>query len=124
MTWRSAAAVVLVCAGGGLCVVSTLGVVVMRDWQDKAHYVGVHRWRNAAGEVSSSACVHIEVAAALTVDLVLEIIALKVRHRRHSTWLRRERHGPVHFICIRHRTVEGLRCLWLQTSRRERGGEA
>jgi len=41
MTWRSVVAVVLLCAGGGLCVVATLGVVVMRDWQDRVHYVGL-----------------------------------------------------------------------------------
>ena len=41
MTWRSVAAVALVCAGGGLCVVSTLGLVAMRDWQDRLHYVGL-----------------------------------------------------------------------------------
>lgn len=41
MSWRSVAAVVVLCAGGGLCVVATLGVVVMRDWQDRVHYVGL-----------------------------------------------------------------------------------
>ena len=41
MTWRSVAAVVLVCAGGGLCLIATLGLVVMRDWQDRVHYVGL-----------------------------------------------------------------------------------
>jgi multisubunit Na+/H+ antiporter MnhG subunit len=34
-------AVVLVCLGGGLGVVATLGLVVMRDWQDRLHYVGL-----------------------------------------------------------------------------------
>lgn len=41
MTWRSAASVVLVCIGVGLGVVATLGVVVMRDWQDRIHYAGL-----------------------------------------------------------------------------------
>jgi multisubunit Na+/H+ antiporter MnhG subunit len=41
VTWRSVAAVILLCLGGGLCVVATLGLVVMRDWQDRAHYVGL-----------------------------------------------------------------------------------
>ncbi|MFL5895711.1 MAG: monovalent cation/H(+) antiporter subunit G [Thermoleophilaceae bacterium] len=41
MTWRSVAAVVLLCGGGALCMIATLGVVVMRDWQDRAHYVGL-----------------------------------------------------------------------------------
>ena len=41
MTWRSVAAVILLCLGCGLCVVATLGVVVMRDWQDRVHYPGV-----------------------------------------------------------------------------------
>ena len=40
-TWRSAAAVVLLIAGGGLGLVSTLGLVVMRDWQDRVHYAGL-----------------------------------------------------------------------------------
>jgi multisubunit Na+/H+ antiporter MnhG subunit len=33
--------VVLVCLGVGLGVVATLGVVVMRDWQDRVHYAGL-----------------------------------------------------------------------------------
>ena len=41
MTWRSVASVVLLCLGGGLGVVSTLGVTVMRDWQDRVHYAGL-----------------------------------------------------------------------------------
>jgi multisubunit Na+/H+ antiporter MnhG subunit len=41
VTWRSAASVVLVCLGVGLGVVATLGVVVMRDWQDRVHYAGL-----------------------------------------------------------------------------------
>ena len=41
MTWRSIVAVLLVCGGSGLCVVATLGLVVMRDWQDRVHYVGL-----------------------------------------------------------------------------------
>lgn len=41
MTWRSAASVVLVCLGVGLGVIATLGVVVMRDWQDRVHYAGL-----------------------------------------------------------------------------------
>ncbi|HYZ28067.1 MAG TPA: monovalent cation/H(+) antiporter subunit G [Thermoleophilaceae bacterium] len=41
MTWRSAASVVLVCLGVGLGVIATLGVVVMRDWQDRLHYAGL-----------------------------------------------------------------------------------
>lgn len=41
MTWRSVVALVLLCAGGGLGVVATMGVVVMRDWQDRAHYAGL-----------------------------------------------------------------------------------
>ena len=41
MTWRSAASVILVCAGVGLGVIATLGVVVMRDWQDRVHYAGL-----------------------------------------------------------------------------------
>ena len=41
MTWRSVASVVLLCGGAGLLVVATLGVAVMRDWQDRAHYVGL-----------------------------------------------------------------------------------
>ena len=41
MTWRPVVAVVLVCAGTGLGVVSTLGLIVMRDWQDRLHYVGL-----------------------------------------------------------------------------------
>jgi multisubunit Na+/H+ antiporter MnhG subunit len=41
VSWRSVTAVVLLCAGGGLCVVATIGVVVMRDWQDRLHYVSV-----------------------------------------------------------------------------------
>ena len=41
MTWRSAASVVLVCLGVGLGVIATLGVVVMRGWQDRLHYAGL-----------------------------------------------------------------------------------
>ena len=41
MTWRSAVSVVLVCAGVGLGLVATLGLVVMRDWQDRLHYAGL-----------------------------------------------------------------------------------
>lgn len=41
MTWRSVASVILLCAGTGLGVVATLGVVVMRDWQDRVHYAGL-----------------------------------------------------------------------------------
>jgi monovalent cation/proton antiporter MnhG/PhaG subunit len=41
VTWRSAASVVLVCVGVGLGLVATLGVVVMRDWQDRIHYAGL-----------------------------------------------------------------------------------
>jgi multisubunit Na+/H+ antiporter MnhG subunit len=32
---------VLVCLGAGLGVIATLGVVAMRDWQDRLHYVGL-----------------------------------------------------------------------------------
>jgi len=41
VTWRSAASVVLVVLGVGLGVIATLGVVVMRDWQDRVHYAGL-----------------------------------------------------------------------------------
>ncbi|MEA2482301.1 MAG: multicomponent Na+:H+ antiporter subunit [Thermoleophilaceae bacterium] len=41
MTWRSALSVVLVCLGVGLGAIATLGVVVMRDWQDRVHYSGL-----------------------------------------------------------------------------------
>lgn len=41
MTWRSVASVILLCAGGGLGVVATLGVTVMRDWEDRVHYAGL-----------------------------------------------------------------------------------
>lgn len=41
MTWRSVVSVILLCTGGGLAVVATLGVTVMRDWQDRAHYAGL-----------------------------------------------------------------------------------
>lgn len=41
MTWRSATALVLLCAGCGLGVVATIGVAVMRDWQDRLHYVSL-----------------------------------------------------------------------------------
>jgi monovalent cation/proton antiporter MnhG/PhaG subunit len=41
VTWRSAASVVLVCLGVGLGAIATLGVVVMRDWQDRVHYAGL-----------------------------------------------------------------------------------
>jgi multisubunit Na+/H+ antiporter MnhG subunit len=41
VTWRSAVSIVLVCLGVGLGVVATLGVVVMRDWQDRVHYAGL-----------------------------------------------------------------------------------
>ena len=41
MTWRSVVAVILLCAGGGLGVISAIGVTVMRDWQDRVHYVGL-----------------------------------------------------------------------------------
>lgn len=41
MTWRSITAVVLLCAGCGLCVTATIGVAVMRDWQDRLHYVSL-----------------------------------------------------------------------------------
>jgi multisubunit Na+/H+ antiporter MnhG subunit len=41
VTWRSAASGVLVCLGVGLGVIATLGVVVMRDWQDRVHYAGL-----------------------------------------------------------------------------------
>jgi monovalent cation/proton antiporter MnhG/PhaG subunit len=41
VTWRSAASVALVCIGVGLGLVATLGVVVMRDWQDRIHYAGM-----------------------------------------------------------------------------------
>jgi multisubunit Na+/H+ antiporter MnhG subunit len=41
VTWRSVAAVVLLCGGGGLCVVAAIGVTVMRDWQDRVHYAGL-----------------------------------------------------------------------------------
>jgi monovalent cation/proton antiporter MnhG/PhaG subunit len=33
--------VVLVCLGVGLGLIATLGVVVMRDWQDRLHYSGL-----------------------------------------------------------------------------------
>lgn len=32
---------VLVCLGVGLGVIATLGLVVMRDWQDRLHYPGL-----------------------------------------------------------------------------------
>jgi multisubunit Na+/H+ antiporter MnhG subunit len=41
LSWRSAASVVLVVIGVGLGVIATLGVVVMRDWQDRVHYGGL-----------------------------------------------------------------------------------
>jgi multisubunit Na+/H+ antiporter MnhG subunit len=41
VTWRSAVSVLLVCLGVGLGVIATLGVVVMRDWQDCVHYGGL-----------------------------------------------------------------------------------
>jgi multisubunit Na+/H+ antiporter MnhG subunit len=41
VTWRSVTSVVLVCLGVGLGVIATLGVVVMRDWQDRLHYAGL-----------------------------------------------------------------------------------
>src|SRR4051795_575817 len=41
VTWRSALSVVLVCLGAGLGVIATLGVTVMRDWQDRVHYAGL-----------------------------------------------------------------------------------
>ena len=41
MTWRSIVAVILLCAGAGLGVVATIGVTVMRDWQDRVHYAGL-----------------------------------------------------------------------------------
>jgi multisubunit Na+/H+ antiporter MnhG subunit len=41
LTLRSAASVVLVVIGVGLGVIATLGVVVMRDWQDRVHYGGL-----------------------------------------------------------------------------------
>ena len=41
MTWRSVVSVALVCLGVGLGVIATLGVVVMRDWQDRVHYAGL-----------------------------------------------------------------------------------
>jgi multisubunit Na+/H+ antiporter MnhG subunit len=41
VTWRSVVSVVLVCLGVGLGVVATLGVTVMRDWQDRLHYGGL-----------------------------------------------------------------------------------
>jgi monovalent cation/proton antiporter MnhG/PhaG subunit len=41
VTWRSAVSVALVCLGVGLGVTATLGVVVMRDWQDRVHYAGL-----------------------------------------------------------------------------------
>lgn len=41
MTWRSVVAVILLCAGTGLGVVSAIGVAVMRDWQDRVHYAGL-----------------------------------------------------------------------------------
>lgn len=40
-TGRSVVAVVLVCTGAGLGIVSTIGVVAMRDWQDRVHYAGL-----------------------------------------------------------------------------------
>jgi multisubunit Na+/H+ antiporter MnhG subunit len=41
VSWRSVTGDVLLFAGTGMCVVATLGVVVMRDWQDRLHYVGL-----------------------------------------------------------------------------------
>jgi multisubunit Na+/H+ antiporter MnhG subunit len=41
VTWRSVVAVVLLVGGSGLSVVAVLGVTVMRDWQDRAHYAGL-----------------------------------------------------------------------------------
>jgi multisubunit Na+/H+ antiporter MnhG subunit len=41
VTWRSVASVVLVCVGVGIGVIATLGVVAMRDWQDRVHYAGL-----------------------------------------------------------------------------------
>jgi multisubunit Na+/H+ antiporter MnhG subunit len=41
VTWRSALSVVLVCLGVGLGAIATLGVAVMRDWQDRVHYAGL-----------------------------------------------------------------------------------
>jgi multisubunit Na+/H+ antiporter MnhG subunit len=41
VTWRSVASVVLVGLGVGIGVIATLGVVVMRDWQDRVHYAAL-----------------------------------------------------------------------------------
>jgi multisubunit Na+/H+ antiporter MnhG subunit len=41
VSWRSAVSVVLVCLGVGLGLIATLGVVLMRDWQDRVHYAGL-----------------------------------------------------------------------------------
>jgi multisubunit Na+/H+ antiporter MnhG subunit len=41
VTWRSVVAVILLAGGCGLSVVAALGVTVMRDWQDRAHYAAL-----------------------------------------------------------------------------------
>jgi len=41
MTWRSVVSVILLALGAGLGVIATLGVTVMRDWQDRVHYSGL-----------------------------------------------------------------------------------
>jgi multisubunit Na+/H+ antiporter MnhG subunit len=41
LTWRSVVSVILLVLGAGLGVMAALGVTVMRDWQDRAHYAGL-----------------------------------------------------------------------------------
>ena len=62
MTWREIVAAVLVCLGVGLGGVATLGVVVMRDWQDRLHYAGL--------AALASACIGIAVLVRNSFSLI------------------------------------------------------
>ena len=75
---------------------------------DQTHHVSVHRGRNAAREIGRAARIDVEVASTLAMDVVLELVALRIRHRRLCAGLGGQRHRPIDIVRVRHRTVERL----------------
>jgi len=72
VTWRSVVSVFLVCCGVGLGVIATLGVVVMRDWQDRVHYGGL----SALGTVLIGVSVLVRESFSVIGDKALAIALL------------------------------------------------
>src|SRR6266550_5027451 len=44
---------------------------------NEPHHISMHRRRNTAREISGATRVHVEITSALTMDLMLEIVALR-----------------------------------------------